>query len=1520
MADWRDQVTEAAPAPSTAPAAGDWRSQVTPAFQPPPSTTMADNLVASSPTLKDAQNPYEAFMAGLHMSASVLPFSRPTMQVPAQAGFFTKLAGAVGQGIGDLPANIVGAVGGASAGGAAGVLVPGAGETGASEAAGAIVGGGAGTTALPQAVRETMLDYYADKDKGVMTWGDFAHQVGSSAWNIGKAGIEGAAGGAVASKVAGPLASAAGGSAFANNAANVVSFSAGATGAQAALDRKVPDAQDFTIGAISALGLGVAGHVVTRGQSQSFEQAPAGKAVEENLQQNYRQTGIPPWQAADMAKRDPKLWGEVVGKDVNGDPVMPKFNSVRPPEPENPFSGANQFLVDNGPDKLDSADNDINPRTGRSPFVVARQMPDGSVKYGKPGDVHFNLMSDNELSDSGSVDPKSMGFATPDGGQFLSREQAAAALKQPGRLESVRNQEGDQGSFGKRPPAELTIQPPSTQEHVEQLLPQIRGLESGGLKNPDAAISPTGAVGRYQIQPGTAKQYGFDPTKLHDPQYNEMVARAVLTDLSKRFNGDTEAVLVAYNAGPGRAMEFQRDGRNTSKLPYETQGYLTKAGFGGKGGEPPLPPALPEEPPTIEPPEGSTEPVEPDWGKLSDESMVSRFQDAIGEPVSTPAKGGNFMRQWVSELESARGIDQHMTREGLLDPNKDLTFEDMLRNTYASDDRTNYMMMKGNIDPITMDAKPGPALLDVLDQVKKSGGSMDEFDAYRVAQRTLDLAKRGVDTGVFKGGVSEAANIVQREAFQKYKAINDSMQDWKRGGLEYGRDSGLWGQGNIDAMEAASSHVSLRRIRGDNAAFGIGSNNGKFKTNNPLKAMEGSNKQIVKPLLADIDNMRQIIRMADRNRAMGHLLGGQDALDAAGRARLETMGFKMLPAPESNAMLAEPGSNVFKPYKMTPDQEEALKPFANEANKNTSAGNRFTYYRNGKAEVWEATDPDLAALIRGADNQGEATTIKLFGHVLNLDKLLTGPAALERAGIMGNLDTALTVPGKHQLTAWTLDPLHPPPYITMIQGLHDALTKGDAYWDLMKRGGLSGAMTDLDTAKMVDKSIGDQHLLKETGALQNAWNVASSPLHFAQQITETLTHAERIGYYKRAVDKGIDPNKASMMGRRAYIDFSEKATGVAANKLAKMIPFFRAAMLGGKYVRDGFDMDAKGAFLRVSIGLVGTQMALYALNNMADKFIDDPTKRYSSLPQWERDQYYITPPIMGTRMKLPRPYVIGPMVSVPLERTMEAVMEKDPHAYDNFLSSWLGDMVPSLVPAAVRPALEQITNHNFFAGTPLVSDSLKSVTPDMQYHDSTSEVAKKVSNLIGAHVGAGIANVSPIVLDNYVQAWAGTVGMTVLHALDAPLGKPPSDDDWKDNVFVKGFVVRDPKMNTQQISDFYTDAAKFSALNRDAGVEKKEGDMDQAIDDKTEAGKKASMVLHVEHALTVTRTALDAIQKNDTMTKDDKRQLSERIYQDAWNIAHMGSRLLKGDTVAPEETSAVSDQATADIGAANGKQ
>lgn len=92
----------------------------------------------------------------------------------------------------------------------------------------------------------------------------------------------------------------------------------------------------------------------------------------------------------------------------------------------------------------------------------------------------------------------------------------------------------------------------------------------------DQVISPAGAIGRFQVEPGTATQYGYDPSKLGTAAYNRQVAGTVLSALRDRYtddqgNTDWGRVLIGYNAGPGVADKWDGD---PTHLPKQTQDYL----------------------------------------------------------------------------------------------------------------------------------------------------------------------------------------------------------------------------------------------------------------------------------------------------------------------------------------------------------------------------------------------------------------------------------------------------------------------------------------------------------------------------------------------------------------------------------------------------------------------------------------------------------------------------------------------------------------------------------------------------------------------------------------------------------------------------------------------------------------------------------------------------------------------------------------------------------------------------------
>ena len=110
----------------------------------------------------------------------------------------------------------------------------------------------------------------------------------------------------------------------------------------------------------------------------------------------------------------------------------------------------------------------------------------------------------------------------------------------------------------------------SMMEQAEQGYNLPRGLldllaHTESRHNPRAR-SPQGAKGLMQFQDESARHIGIDQM---NPAESIWGSARYLDELKKRFGGDLEQALAAYNWGPSKVRN-----RGMDNLPAETRGYL----------------------------------------------------------------------------------------------------------------------------------------------------------------------------------------------------------------------------------------------------------------------------------------------------------------------------------------------------------------------------------------------------------------------------------------------------------------------------------------------------------------------------------------------------------------------------------------------------------------------------------------------------------------------------------------------------------------------------------------------------------------------------------------------------------------------------------------------------------------------------------------------------------------------------------------------------------------------------------
>ncbi len=768
----------------------------------------------------------------------------------------------------------------------------------------------------------------------------------------------------------------------------------------------------------------------------------------------------------------------------------------------------------------------------------------------------------------------------------------------------------------------------------------------------------------------------------------------------------------------------------------------------------------------------------------------------------------------------------------------------------------------------------GKSLKQVLGPVREN---LNDFRAYITSKRAIELEGRDIKSGL---DIEQAKQVVKGDA--KFEPILRELVDYQNRVAAYLRDSGVLSTESYNLMlKANKDYVPFYRMIEEGTGLGKG-----LTVRNPIKAIKGSERDVIDPLESIIKNTYLYTTMAERN-AVGvkFIKMANDSgrsQDFIKKVKTEIKGTQIEEA-EMTRFLEQHG------IKNPP--AELLTVFR--AIRSPLAENEIAVFENGKRTVYEV-EPDVAAAFKAADNESAGLLIKI----------LSVPAKTLRAGSVLSPDFMIRNFVRDQSSAFVISKAGYRMGIDFVKGMLSIAKKDGDFQNWLKSGGANAALVAIDRQYLKENVF---NLAGKTGLTSRAWNVAKTPLEILRIASELIENSTRVGEFKRSVrDKTSKAaiQEAGFSSREVTLDFSR--IGSKMRSLNMISAFLNAHLQGVDRVARAIGGRPVATMAKIGASITLPSILLWMENK------DDI--RWKGLNRWEKDLFWIVL-TDDTIWRIPKPFELGVIFGSVPERILEAYYAVNPDAFKDMAQSIHQAFTPNMMPTFAAPIIEQFANRSLFTDKPLIPHSLEKMMPEYQYNDYTTETTKALGALIGAFPGmkkesisendiftGGVARAltTPILMENYLRAWTGGLGTYALKIADKALReagvvpdpvKPAST--LADVPVVKAFIIRYPSASNQHIQDFYDAYAERVRTNTTFMSKAEEGDV-EATQKVLEFDNEALIRFDgIKDTLTEHSKLIRLVTKDPESTPEDKRQIIDTLYFRMIEIAKLANEDLK---------------------------
>ena len=661
----------------------------------------------------------------------------------------------------------------------------------------------------------------------------------------------------------------------------------------------------------------------------------------------------------------------------------------------------------------------------------------------------------------------------------------------------------------------------------------------------------------------------------------------------------------------------------------------------------------------------------------------------------------------------------------------------------------------------------GPGLYQILESVRDAGNHQ-AFSTYLTARRAVELADKGIVTGITKQDALKSIAELDR-ANPGFRGTAQQVYKYQDDLIEYARESGLLSNDMVARLRTYKDYVPFHRVMDSMETQGF-TGNKMANIVSPIKRMKGSERRIIHPLESIIKNTHALIEAADRNQ-----VGVMMARMASESPELQSL-FKAKKAPVSKVAKVNAKELGIDISGLSEADANMLVDIFRPATYAKNA-NEVTVMINGQKRFFDV-DPDLYKSLTNIDQ----VDLGLFG------KFFGAPARWLRAGAVLSPDFMVKNPIRDQLTAFVYSKFGFLPGIDWMKGMGQMLNKSDDYHMYRMSGAEHSNLVSVDRA-MTGRTV------KEIAEEKGFTDYIKNPVDLLRTLSEVGEKGTRLGEFSRALSAGESPMAAGFSAREVSQDFSKM--GVVTRAVNQIIPFFGAKVGGWTRAKTAFTERPIQSSAKAFLGITLPSILLYSINR------NDP--RYKEIPQWQKDTFWIIP-TPNAMLRFPKPFLVGQVFGSVPERFLEFLDERDPEMLAETLKSVVGEGVPGWAPQAVLPFVENATNHNFFLDRPVVPRDREDAPKEMQYSGRTTEAAKALGKWV---------NLSPAQIDNVFYAYTGGLGRYVADSLDPALKAigiadriADPDPTLADLPILRSFVVRDPYGSSGVSVDKFYDALK----------------------------------------------------------------------------------------------------------------